>query len=58
MNMPNEWETEFLVKALRRSILAAYDRLIDARYRRRVSNVSPESEEAIEAEAVRLCRRP
>jgi hypothetical protein len=49
-------ERLFAAKALRRAVLAAYDRLIDAGYRRRrqAPYISLGSEKAIEAEAVRV----
>src|ERR1700742_2388061 len=54
----SEDEREFAAKALGRAALAAYDRIIDARHRRarERSDVGLESDEAVEAEAVRLCR--
>ena len=54
----NEDEREFAAKALGRAALAAYDRIIDARHRQthERSDVTLESDEAVEAEAVRLCR--
>jgi hypothetical protein len=55
----NEDERQFAAKALGRAALVAYDRIIDARHREaraRPSNVAPETDEAVEAEAIRLCR--
>jgi hypothetical protein len=55
----NEDERQFAAKALGRAALAAYDRIIDARHRQargEGSDVALHSDEAIEAEAVRLCR--
>jgi len=53
----NEEEREFAAKALGRAALAAYDRIIDARHRQAGDRAaSLESDEAVEAEAVRLCR--
>jgi hypothetical protein len=54
-----EDERQFAAKALGRAALAAYDRIIDARHRHardQAPDVSLESDEAIEAEAARLCR--
>jgi hypothetical protein len=54
----SEDEREFAAKALGRAVLAAYDRIIDARHRqaRERSDAALQSDEAVEAEAVRLCR--
>jgi hypothetical protein len=55
----SEDERQVAAKALGRAALAAYDRIIDARHRQardRASDASLESDEAVEAEAVRLCR--
>jgi hypothetical protein len=54
----SEDEREFVAKVLGRAALAVYDRIIDARHRqaRERSDVALESDEAVEAEAVRLCR--
>jgi hypothetical protein len=55
----SEDERQFAAKALGRAALAAYDRIIDARHRRargQASDVPPASDEAVEAEAVRLSR--
>ncbi len=55
----DERERAFAAKALGRAALAAYDRIIDARHsgeRHPHSNQPLDTDEAIEAEAVRLCR--
>src|SRR5215475_9455532 len=55
----NEGEREFAAKALGRAALAAYDRIIDARHRGErhlQSNQALDTDEAVESEAVRLCR--
>ncbi len=54
-----EQEREFAARMLGRAVLTAYDRILDARPREQHqpdSNAPLDSEEAIEAEAVRLCR--
>jgi hypothetical protein len=54
-----EDERQFAAKALGRAALAAYDRIIDARHRGEhhpQSNHPLDTDEAIEAAAVRLCR--
>jgi hypothetical protein len=57
VSMPIEEERLFAAKLLRRALLAARDRIIDAHYREAcMRSASLETEEAIEAEAVRLCR--
>jgi hypothetical protein len=54
-----EEERAFAMKAIGRTTLKTYERILDARHRgdlpRSVSNV-PDNDEQIEAEAVRLCR--
>ena len=54
----NEDEREFAARALGRAALAAYDRIIDARHRQahQRSGVALDGDEAVEAEAVKLCR--
>jgi cytochrome P450 len=52
-------ERRLAAKRLGRAALAAYEQIIDARSRREchlATNKSLDAEEAIEAEAVRLCR--
>jgi hypothetical protein len=53
-----EDERQFAGKALGRAALAAYDRILDARHRERrpTGDGHLDTDEAIEAEAVRLCR--
>ena len=52
-------ERKLAAKRLGRAVLAAYEQIIDARarrQRRRGADTTLDTEEAIEAEAVRLCR--
>jgi hypothetical protein len=53
-------EREFAMNAIGRAALKAYERIIDAREARHhhpMTNDPLDTDEAIEAEAVRLCRR-
>ena len=55
----SDQEREFAAKVFGRAILTAYDRIIDSRYRephQPHTNRLLDTEEAIEAEALRLCR--
>ena len=55
----DEAERRLAAKRLGRAALAAYEQIIDARSRREhhpATNESLDTEDAIEAEAVRLCR--
>ena len=55
----DEAERRLVAKRLGRAALAAYEQMIDARSRpehRGFHEDSPDTEDAIEAEAVRLCR--
>jgi hypothetical protein len=55
----NERERDFAAKTIGRAALTAYERILDARHRSEhhpESNAELDTEEAIEAEAVRLCR--
>jgi cytochrome P450 len=55
----DDGERKLAAKRLGRAALAAYEEIIDARARRkhqRSANSALDTEEAIEAEAVRLCR--
>jgi hypothetical protein len=55
----SEEERQFAAKVFGRAALVAYDRIIDARDRKQHPSQPDESlntDEAVEAEAVRLCR--